>query len=369
MLLSLLGAGIHVVWAWRWDRVSMGAETTCDATPVPNRGVSCDVVTCFHNEEAHVAGYASAIRPVLDEAESRGMRVRLVAVNHGSTDRTRELLESEADRDPRWAVLDVPRTRPGKKEALAAGIGAGTSDVVALLDADCRPLDRRWLAVVTEGAGDVWDVLVGIGFPESGPQANRGLLGRLQRLEARRLAHQAAGAVRAKKPFLAFGRNLAFTRATWDHVGGFKSHAHVLSGDDDLWLQEAASSGARVATKLDPCAQTASSWPTSWTAWRRQKSRHFTASSAYPRPLQLRLALPTLATLLLTMGVVHNPSGTSVGLAALSLMARTLTFGLFLHHAGQPWREAWELVMDPAVSAFRGWAWWKGATSESTTWK
>ncbi|MGB1578090.1 MAG: glycosyltransferase family 2 protein, partial [Flavobacteriales bacterium] len=203
----------------------------------------------------------------------------------------------------------------------------------------------------------------------SGPHANRGLLGRLQRLEARRLAHQAAGAVHAKKPFLAFGRNMAFTRTAWERIGGFESHDHVLSGDDDLWLQEATRSGARVAARLNPCAQTLSSWPPSWSAWRRQKTRHFTASAFYPRPLQFRLALPTLATLLLTAGVVHNPSGTSVGFAALALMARTLTFGLFLHHVGKPWREAWELVLDPAVSAFRVWAWWKGSTSESTSWK
>jgi predicted phage tail protein len=48
---------------------------------------------------------------------------------------------------------------------------------------------------------------------------------------------------------------------------------------------------------------------------------------------------------------------------------RTLTFGMFLHRAGQPRREAWELVLEPLVSAFRTWAWWKGQTSESTSWK
>jgi cellulose synthase/poly-beta-1,6-N-acetylglucosamine synthase-like glycosyltransferase len=367
MLLSLLGAGIHVAWAWRWDRVGRDASSPFVSGALDE--TTCDVVTCFHNEEAHVASYAEAMRPVLDEAESRGMRVRLVAVNHGSTDRTRELLATEVARDGRWSLLDVPRTQSGKKEALAAGVGAGAGDVVAVLDADCRPVDQRWLACMVEGAGDMWDVRVGISLPGHPSQANAVLLPRLQRLEARRLAQQAAGAVRAKKPFLAFGRNLAFTREAWDRVGGFVSHAHLPSGDDDLWLQEAVRRGARVATRLAPCAQTTSTWPPSWSAWRRQKSRHFTASSAYPRALQFRLALPTLATLFLVAGVVHNPTGTSAGLAALALMARTLTFGKFLHQAGLPWREAWELVLDPAVSAFRGWAWWKGSTSESTSWK
>ena len=56
-------------------------------------------------------------------------------------------------------------------------------------------------------------------------------------------------------------------------------------------------------------------------------------------------------------------------LAGCALLARTLTFGKFLHRAGLPRREAWELLMEPVVSVFRVWAWCKGSTSESTSWK
>ena len=37
---------------------------------------------------------------------------------------------------------------------------------------------------------------------------------------------------------------MAFTRDMWTRVGGMSNHAHVRSGDDDLWLQEAVALGA-----------------------------------------------------------------------------------------------------------------------------
>ena len=36
----------------------------------------------------------------------------------------------------------------------------------------------------------------------------------------------------------ALGRSLAYPRAVFDAVGGFARHAHTLSGDDDLFVQD-----------------------------------------------------------------------------------------------------------------------------------
>ena len=175
------------------------------------------------------------------------------------------------------------------------------------------------------------DVRVGLSLPGRGS----GLLHVLQRLEAERSAQKAVGAVARGRAYLGFGRNMAFTQDMWSRVGGMSNHAHVRSGDDDLWLQEAVALGARVSTNPSPAAQTASTWPSTWEGWRRQKTRHVSASSVYPATTLARLALPTLGTALLAAGVVHNPSGTSA-LCAGSALLRAVTFGLFLHQAGRP---------------------------------
>ena len=361
MWLSLLGASIQGLWAWCWDGVK-----ALDASELPFQG-RISVVVCCHNEAARLPGFASGLCPALDAAEQAGCVVDVVAVNHGSSDRTGTVLDALAADDARWRVVHLARTMESKKEALAAGIAASQGDVLVLLDADCAPVDAAWLVNMTQGAGTAWDVGVGISLPQ--PSGFMSFLGRMQRLEARRLAQRAVGAVDAGQPYLAFGRNLAFTRDMWTRVGGFDTHLDVPSGDDDLWLQEAVKCGARVASKTSRSAQTASEWPATWRLWRRQKTRHFTASPSYPWRVKVRLLLPGLGWGLLVAGVVHNPSGTSVGLAGCALLARTLTFGKFLHRAGLPRREAWELLMEPVVSVFRVWAWCKGSTSESTSWK
>ncbi|MGB0247533.1 MAG: glycosyltransferase [Flavobacteriales bacterium] len=361
MWLSVLGASIQGLWAWRWDGVK-----DLDAAELPFQG-RVSVVVCCHNEAARLPEFAKGLRPALAAAKQAGCVVDVVAVNHGSSDRTGTVLDALAADDARWHVVHLTRTVESKKEALAAGIAASQGDVLVLLDADCAPVDASWLVNMTQGAGTAWDVGVGISLPQG--LESMTFLARMQRLEARRLAQRAVGAVDAGQPYLAFGRNLAFTRDMWTRVGGFDAHLDVPSGDDDLWLQEAVKCGARVASKTSRSAQTASEWPATWRLWRRQKTRHFTASPSYPWRVKVRLLLPGLGWGLLVAGVVHNPSGTSVGLAGCALLARTLTFGKFLHRAGLPRREAWELLMEPVVSVFRVWAWCKGSTSESTSWK
>lgn len=361
MWFSLLGAGIQCLWAGLWDGWKVSNKTL---TPYDG---SISVVVCCHDEERQIENFARLLAPSLQAAEDAGCSVEVVAVNHGSVDRTGRILDALAQIDRRWRVVHLKRTRESKKEALEAGISVCRGEVLVLLDADCQPMQSSWLLDLTAGAKANWDIQVGISLPQ--PSRSFSLLSRMQRLEARRLAQRAIGAVDAGHPYLAFGRNLALTRDIWNRTGGFESHATAPSGDDDLWLQQAIQKGARVKATAAHSAQTSSIWPSTWQTWQRQKSRHFTASPFYPWPLKIRLLTPGMGWLFLAAGVVHNPSGTSISLAGFSVLIRTLTFGTFLRRAGLPRREAWELLLEPVVSAFRVWAWCKGSTSESTLWK
>lgn len=363
MWLSLVGASLQVWWAIRWDAAKhrLGSKGQLDVA----KEHGCAVVMCCHNEGFQLEDWARSIAPSIAVVESHGIAVDITVVNHGSTDATDAVLNGWKTKG--WTLIEVPRDRATKKEALTVGIPRSSGEVLVLLDADCRPTSSQWLLHMLSGAGKQWDVLVGTSLPKETERQTS--LQRLQRLEARRLAQRAVGAIEAGRPYLAFGRNIALTRTMWNRVGGYQSHLYLNSGDDDLWLQEAVARGARVQACILSAAQTTSEWPRTWRAWQRQKSRHFTASPAYPLPLKIRLMLPGLAWWLLVAGVVHNPSGTSIFLASLALSARTLTFGLFLHRAGQPWRDAWELLLEPGVSVFRVWAWWRTQISDSTTWK
>lgn len=84
-------------------------------------------------------------------------RIQIAIVDGGSTDRTRELVQDAADRDPRVRLLD----NPGRIAAVAfnIGIGATTGDIVSLVSAHSRtdPSYARQLAQAFKvtGAGVV----------------------------------------------------------------------------------------------------------------------------------------------------------------------------------------------------------------------
>ncbi|RZL16377.1 MAG: hypothetical protein EOO62_01485, partial [Hymenobacter sp.] len=104
-------------------------------------------------------------------------------------------------------------------------------------------------------------------------------------------ATQYLGLAWAGQPYMGVGRNLAYSRATFQRTKGFASHIRRLSGDDDLLVQDAVAAGARVAVVADPPAQTVSQPPDTWAAWWRQKRRHLSAGSRYRAADRYRLAI------------------------------------------------------------------------------
>src|SRR3984885_12997134 len=91
----------------------------------------------------------SVVAPVYDEEELVEQFVEraiaavadypyeLVIVNDGSSDRTPELLDEIAERDPRVRVVHLSRNF-GHQAALTAGLEHAVGDVVAMIDADLQ---------------------------------------------------------------------------------------------------------------------------------------------------------------------------------------------------------------------------------------
>ena len=128
-----------------------------------------------------------------------------------------------------------------------------------------------------------------LGF--SGYVEEPGLLNQLIRYETLLTGAQYLGLAWAGQPYMGVGRNLGYTRATFQSTKGFASHIRRLSGDDDLLVQDAVALGARVAVVADPAAQTLSEPARTWGSWWRQKRRHLSAGSRYRAPDRRRLAI------------------------------------------------------------------------------
>ena len=107
-----------------------------------------------------------------------------------------------------------------------------------------------------------------------------GLLNKLIRFETFHTALQYLSYALAGVPYMGVGRNLSYKKTLFFRSKGFSSINHIPSGDDDLFVNKAATK-KNTAVVIDPDAVTRSIPKTTWGAWLKQKSRHYTTAKYY----------------------------------------------------------------------------------------
>src|SRR3546814_6331128 len=96
---------------------------------------------------------------------------------------------------------------------------------------------------------------------------------------------------------LGVGRNLSYKRSRFFRHKGFASHLHLRSGDDDLFVNRAASKeNTRIVYQKQ--AQTLSEPESAWGDYLRQKRRHQSVGKYYKGWHKFLLSLPAIATVL-----------------------------------------------------------------------
>jgi dolichyl-phosphate beta-glucosyltransferase len=124
--------------------------------PVADQPELSIVVPAF-NESDRLPETFRRLRPYL---EKRGGRWELIVVNDGSTDRTREIIAAEAEKDPD-RVRGIDRhPNAGKGPAVAAGVAASRAPLVLVSDADLStPIEE--LAKLEAAIAAGYDVAIG----------------------------------------------------------------------------------------------------------------------------------------------------------------------------------------------------------------
>ena len=149
-LLSLFLNGF-VANLWPFNHLCVTWWVIARPVPTDSLGGSVSVVCPCRNERGNV-------RPLVDRLPTLGRGTELVFVEGGSTDGTREEIEAVvAERGGKQLSL-VAQPGQGKGDAVRAGFGASTGDVLMILDGDLsvRPEDlptfyRAW----AEGRGEL----------------------------------------------------------------------------------------------------------------------------------------------------------------------------------------------------------------------
>lgn len=263
-------------WGWifpRFTRYKSPRSTNITLEPV-------SVVICARNEAVNLQKNLQSI------LEQDYPCFEVIVVNDDSSDETQVILDGFSKKYPLLVKKIQGKQTFGKKNALTLGIDLTKHNWVLLTDADCIPASDQWIRSMQRARHEDTEIVLGYG-PYT--QYDK-LLSRWVQFETLYVALQYLSAALWKQPYMGVGRNLMYKKVLFDKNQGFESHKHLISGDDDLFVNETGNR-KNTAICIDPHSYMYSDSPSSWSALYRQKKRHFSSSVHYRLKFKLILSL------------------------------------------------------------------------------
>lgn len=272
-ILLLLFGGATAVQLFYWAVVfrPLARFRQPDAVRQSHTEEFVSVIICARNEEAH-------LKKNISHFLNQSYRFfEVIVVNDGSTDRTRNVVLDSMEKWPNLCLVETQHdTPPGKKAALTLGIRAARGNYLLLSDADCRPASSEWIEQMMAHTNTILEI--GLGF---GPyDRERGILNRFIRYETAYTAVQYFSLALQGLPYMGVGRNLLYKRSLFRQAGGFDSHAHIASGDDDLFVNAVATK-QNTAVVLDERTFVFSEPKSTLRGYFKQKQRHVSTGRSY----------------------------------------------------------------------------------------
>ncbi len=254
---------------------------------------SASIVICAKNEDDNLVEFL----PLIFEQEYPDFEV--VVVNDCSWDNTADFLKEFATKHSNLKVVTIKEDDTyshGKKVALMMGIKGANNEHMLLTDADCRPNSKYWLRDMMQHFSNETEIVLGYG----GYEKQKGFLNKIIRYDTFMIAVQFLSFALAGKTYMGTGRNLAYKKSLFFKMKGFASHYHIESGDDDLFVNEAATKqNSKIEVSVE--SHTISRVKKSFKSWFRQKRRHVTTFKFYNGGSKFRLMMISLSQYLFFM--------------------------------------------------------------------
>lgn len=242
------------------------------------------VIVCAKNEEENVKKYI----PLL--AEQNYPDFEIVLIDDASSDETLEVFEEFEKQYPNIRLVKVQNNEAfwgNKKYALTLGIKASKKDYLLFTDADCYPTSTEWITAMSSQFTMNKTIVLGYGGYE---KTNRSLLNKVIRFETVLTAIQYFSWAKAGLPYMGVGRNLAYKKEEFFNVNGFIEHIQVRSGDDDLFVNQAAHK-TNTTIAYAPESFTYSKPKETYKEWFSQKRRHASTANYYKPFDKIQLGL------------------------------------------------------------------------------
>ena len=251
-------------------------------SPIANAKVPISVVICARNEAKNLLQNIPLI------VNQKYYEFEILIVNDRSWDETKEVLEELEKKYACLRYIEVPDSDmyfQGKKFAQTLGIKAAKYEHMIFTDADCSPHSEYWLAAMSSPFSQNKSISLGYG----GYRKKPGLLNLFARFETLNTGAHYLSRAFFNRAYMGVGRNLGYNKTLFFKHKGFYKHMHLPSGDDDLFINEAATS-SNVGISFSKECITLSETKSTWTEWFFQKRRHYSSSGFYNSKSKIALA-------------------------------------------------------------------------------
>lgn len=264
-----------------FSKLAFFKKNKSDNAPAHCEGVS--VIVAAHNEESNLKKFL----PVLLSQSYPNFEV--VVVNDRSTDGTFDYLNELKKEHNNLKLVKVDRKPEhinGKKFAITMGIKAAKNEFLLFTDADCVPENEHWIGAVSQQFIGKKEIVLGY----SQYQKSKGILNTFIRFETFYTAVQYLSLALRGQPYMGVGRNLAYRKKLFFEQNGFFKHLIVTGGDDDLFVNNAATA-ENTAIAIGKNTNVLSVPKKNWGAWFMQKKRHLSVGKFYKTIDKLRLGI------------------------------------------------------------------------------
>ncbi len=258
----------------------------------------------------------------------------VIVINDQSHDDSKYILKAFQQEYNNLHIVEIEKSKHlkyGKKLPITLGIKAAKYEKLLLTDADCIPASNDWLRIMSSQLIDKHELVLGYGpyFKK------KGWVNFLIRLDTLWIAIHYFSFAKMGIPYMGVGRNIAYTKQLFNRTGGFKSHYDVSSGDDDLFVQEAAKN-KNYTICLNQDGYTFSEPCNTWKEWKNQKSRHFSTTPNYNFFKKLLLGIYPFSLIMLLFSFVtllFNTSHWEIVISAFSslLVLKWVLLGVIFH--------------------------------------
>lgn len=250
---------------------ALATYTPPEELPVVSLPIS--VIISARNEEANLKEYLPFI------LNQHYPDFEVVVVNDCSSDSSDLVLEAFQKTYPCLKVVTITehaRFKTGKKFALTLGIKAAKNEHLLFTDADCQPASDNWITRMA--ANFTGPIQIVLGYSPYNKTNN--FYNPFIRFETIKTAINYLSAALNGDAYMGIGRNLAYTKTLFFGAKGFAAHMHVMAGDDDLFVNQNATTD-NTAIEIHPDTFVYTNAKSTWGSLYKQKKRHMGVGKLY----------------------------------------------------------------------------------------